>query len=502
MSFGNFQFKAPTSGGGGTGFGTLGKGGFGAVGGFGNKPGFSLPGAGGQAGQASGTPAFASGFGAKPNPTNATPAAPAPAAPSVAPTNPAPAPSSGMPTTPAPAATQNPTATSTPATGAPPPTPAKPAIATPAATTSNEPRFQPPVTTIGTQYTPGKVSHQDKQYNYCNILGMDQFSNVGRDEVRAYDYFSNQLIDNLPTPPEPSKTAAAGATGSGLFGQKTGLNSTLGQNTENKAGTGLFQTTQQTSQGVTPQDIDYKQAEYPFQQPYTVQTAAQYFLPNAHRIKSSSRIDASQSGIFAQETENYSFLFEPRKGAQKTSLSKSVATPITITADLLRCAYPVDSSIHQFTQMSTQSNENRSFKTIPPLNQAMGMKGVSNFRIFKEETITIDFQGKVDLTEFNFDKDIAIGCGFLDIYRYKRSIPPEGTGLNQKAIITFNNIWPKDPSTGTRKYTKNLRILKQFEEDLKKFCTLKNANFAFYLPDRGIFQFIVHNFNHGPIELP
>jgi nuclear pore complex protein Nup98-Nup96 len=126
---------------------------------------------------------------------------------------------------------------------------------------------------------------------------------------------------------------------------------------------------------------------------------------------------------------------------------------------------------------------------------------VQNFRITKENVATIDFHEPVDPSEVNFDKDVVLAEGLVDVYRNKRTIPGEGSGLNGPAVISMNGIWPKDQFGNRRRGTDHGR-LSAFEGELRRFCARKSADFLFYLPDRGLFQFGVANFTNGPFDLP
>jgi hypothetical protein len=115
------------------------------------------------------------------------------------------------------------------------------------------------------------------------------------------------------------------------------------------------------------------------------------------------------------------------------------------------------------------------------------MKRVPNFRILKAGVATVDFQRPVDVSQVDFQRDVLIDIGIVDIYRNKRRIPAQGNGLNTEALICMEGIGPMD--------TAGPKSKRAFERGLTEFCKNKQAQFILYRADRRIFQFLVPNFN-------
>jgi hypothetical protein len=182
-----------------------------------------------------------------------------------------------------------------------------------------------------------------------------------------------------------------------------------------------------------------------------------------------------------ERPEFWADLFVMRAGRPRVQPPERAA-PIVVRPELLRCALPVKSSAADFEWPAQARADAAPLRTIPDEARARLLGVVKNFRILREGIATIDFQSEVDVVAVDFRQDVVIDVGIVDIYRNKRRIPAEGSGLNTQAVICMEQIFPV------------ARGAADFEYRLREFCRTRNADFVFYLGNRGIFQFVVPNF--------
>jgi hypothetical protein len=355
----------------------------------------------------------------------------------------------------------------------------------------------PPITSKNVTFAPPtvKFNQSDKQYKVASILAMDQFKPYGRDELRVYDYVKDNKIDKLP--PQPVK--ATEGSGSALFSANkpsglTGLGAP-------KPATLFTGGTVQSGLNL-PANLDLKSAQgLPFAVVCAPQTAAPYFVPAAHKIRIGTKSDERQSELNTTKVEDdWSGLFISKTKACGKEFGGNER--IFISADDLAVGVPRKSEMALYDR-SEKTREVVKFKTVPPLWQIRMESGpLHHLRIWKENVATIDFQKSVNVSGFDWEKEVIISIGFVDLYRNKRLLPPDGSGLNTEALIAMEGIWPKDDVTGERQKNASMRRLEEYESELKDYCRRKNSKFVFYLRDRGLFHFIVPGFTRGPYEIP
>lgn len=382
---------------------------------------------------------------------------------------------------------------------------------------------KPPINTIDTKFEPVKVDLQDEkgatsQGNLMSISGNDKFKQYSLLELRVFDYITQKKIDELPAPPAapaPLSTASAfnptSFTASSLLGKATTAGTDANKQYTNKAA---------ENDGLTEKDIQNAQGG-PNPIPAKIYTAAEFFKPNVPKLKKTLISEISIRSEEENQFIDYSILFKPRTSS--SNRSKSVVAPIVVTAKMLDCGPPLESSTQKFapSYRDDQINENNEiegddfasyssskynlsdgYTTYPPLSKIHLSSSVKNFRISKEEVATIDFLEPVDISKLDFKKDVIIRTCFVDVYRIKKNMPKKGTGLNVRAMINMHSVWPKNETSGIRERTKNPKILSQYENSLNNFCETKEVQLIFYMKDKGILQFLVPDFSNGPFDLP
>ncbi|KAH0788926.1 nuclear pore complex protein [Histomonas meleagridis] len=344
------------------------------------------------------------------------------------------------------------------------------------------------ISTDGIKYTPQALP--GGTYKCTTIMADPKFKNYTPLELRVYDYVKKNKIEKLPPQPEKPKEAAPAAQPLSLFSKTTGTD-----NTNNNNKTFGFGAVQDHGEGLK---INWQKATYPTEIAYKVESAAPYFQP-IPKITIESR-QHGYSGTSEQQIvrhKNYSKLFQPRTS---THIKQSVV-PLVVPSKMYSLAEPAPSCLDQFRLDAPQELENKYLTTVPSLKEIGDTKKVAHFRIERQEFGAIDFQNTIDISGFDFRKDVVINERFVDVYRRKRDIPEVGTGLNTDAIITLYKVFPKDKRSGKRYKTDDLNIVNGYQSQLKEYCLSKNIRFISYHPS-GVLQFAVSCFNRGPFEFP
>ncbi|OHT00926.1 hypothetical protein TRFO_32221 [Tritrichomonas foetus] len=365
---------------------------------------------------------------------------------------------------------------------------------------------KPPVTSVGTPYSTTKVSVKttsgsDGTGNLNNIIGQEKFKNYSPLELRVFDYITQQKIAELPPPPAAPAIMTPNFTS---FSTTTTTKTTTQAPASGTNTSGTYAATDATEQ-LSETAIQNAQG-LPTPMAAKIMTAAEFFKPNTTKLKKFQRTEVSIKHEDTQKFVDYSILFKPKS----TLRSKTVAAPIVVNSSLLKCGVPVEESTKEFYVLPTNDHfdeapkieESKTFKTFPAIKDIHNLNSVKNFRISKTDVATIDFLNDVNISNINFNKDIIIRSCLVDVYRIKKAIPQEGTGMNTKAMIVMNGAWPKNIANGIREKPRLPAQQKDYENVLKEYCGSKNAQFVFYLAEQGIFQFIVPNFNNGPFDLP
>ena len=323
-----------------------------------------------------------------------------------------------------------------------------------------------------------------------SIFALDKFKAYGPEELRVFDYICKGVIDKMPAVSRSAQGALFGREAVKKEEQKPATTTTT------TTGGGLFaaSTTQTTSQ----KDIEWDDAinKQLRTRESEISTSADYFQPETRQVLVDTEVELAMVRK-VDGADRYWRLFNPVR--MKARIERDVeVSVIHVNPELLRPAAYLEPAKARKAEESLLK-----FKTVPPLSQIRGTSTVvPNFRIMKENVASIDFQKAVDVGAVDFEQDIAMARGFVDIYRTKRTIPQEGTGLNTDAIVSMWGIWPKDPETGNRVEITDPEKIKHYKAKLKEFCAKKHANFAFYIPERGFFQFVVPNFLMGPYVVP
>ena len=153
------------------------------------------------------------------------------------------------------------------------------------------------------------------------------------------------------------------------------------------------------------------------------------------------------------------------------------------------------------------------YYTIPRYSEIVKMLdsdgncNVENFTIGREDYGNIFFPGVTNVAGLNLDEIVFIRNKEVIVYPDERGKPDMGKGLNKKAQITLDKVWPViksksgDGSSGggssrssETPSPEKLASMK-YEEKLRRACDKLGARFVEYRPETGSWVFRVEHFS-------
>lgn len=139
--------------------------------------------------------------------------------------------------------------------------------------------------------------------------------------------------------------------------------------------------------------------------------------------------------------------------------------------------------------------------TIPSLKQLATMIGpdgrcvVDGFTVAREGYGNVYFPGRTDVTGLNLDEIVHFRRKEITIYPEDDDKPPVGEGLNKKAQVTLDCVWPNDKTTHEAvKDPEKLKVL-GYQEKLERVTARIGGKFLDYRPDTGSWVFEVKHFS-------
>lgn len=88
----------------------------------------------------------------------------------------------------------------------------------------------------------------------------------------------------------------------------------------------------------------------------------------------------------------------------------------------------------------------------------------------------------------------------VTVYPDDSKKPPEGEGLNRRAEITLDRVWPVDKSTGEYITNPERLAVMRYEERLARAAHRLQAKFIEYRPETGSWVFRVNHFSKYGLE--
>ncbi|XP_058924703.1 nuclear pore complex protein Nup98-Nup96 isoform X5 [Kogia breviceps] len=120
---------------------------------------------------------------------------------------------------------------------------------------------------------------------------------------------------------------------------------------------------------------------------------------------------------------------------------------------------------------------------------------VSDFTIGRKGYGSIYFEGDVNLTNLNLDDIVHIRRKEVIVYLDDNQKPPMGEGLNRKAEVTLDGVWPTDKTSRCLIKSPDRLADINYEGRLEAVSRKQGAQFKEYRPETGSWVFKVSHFS-------
>lgn len=120
---------------------------------------------------------------------------------------------------------------------------------------------------------------------------------------------------------------------------------------------------------------------------------------------------------------------------------------------------------------------------------------VENFSIGRKGYGSIFFPGEVNVTGLNLDEIVHFRRKEVIVYPDDKNKPVEGEGLNRRAEVTLDGVWPNDKTTCTQIRSPERLTEMNYEGRLEKASRKQGARFLEYRPETGSWVFEVSHFS-------
>ncbi|XP_070699287.1 nuclear pore complex protein Nup98-Nup96 isoform X2 [Pempheris klunzingeri] len=141
------------------------------------------------------------------------------------------------------------------------------------------------------------------------------------------------------------------------------------------------------------------------------------------------------------------------------------------------------------------------YYTIPSMEDLADMTDenaecvVENFTIGRKGYGSIFFPGEVNVTGLNLDEIVHFRRKEVIVYPDDKNKPPEGEGLNRRAEVTLDGVWPNDKTTCSQIRSPDRLSDMNYEGRLEKASRKQGARFLEYRPETGSWVFEVAHFS-------
>ncbi|XP_069496441.1 nuclear pore complex protein Nup98-Nup96 isoform X2 [Ambystoma mexicanum] len=141
------------------------------------------------------------------------------------------------------------------------------------------------------------------------------------------------------------------------------------------------------------------------------------------------------------------------------------------------------------------------YYTIPSLEELAQMTDqygeciVNNLTIGRKGYGSIFFEGEVNLTNLNLDEIVHIRRKEVIVYLDDDKKPPIGEGLNRRAEVTLDGVWPMDKTTRCLIKSPDRLSEMSYESRLEAASRKQGAHFKDYRPETGSWVFKVDHFS-------
>uniref|UniRef100_A0A672Y6M6 Nuclear pore complex protein Nup98-Nup96 n=1 Tax=Sphaeramia orbicularis TaxID=375764 RepID=A0A672Y6M6_9TELE len=120
---------------------------------------------------------------------------------------------------------------------------------------------------------------------------------------------------------------------------------------------------------------------------------------------------------------------------------------------------------------------------------------VENFTVGRKGYGSIFFPGEVNVTGLHLDEIVHFRRKEVIVYPDDKNKPPEGEGLNRRAEVTLDGVWPNDKTTCTQIRSPERLTDMNYEGRLEKASRKQGARFLEYRPETGSWVFEVAHFS-------
>ncbi|XP_026668597.1 nuclear pore complex protein Nup98-Nup96 isoform X2 [Ceratina calcarata] len=140
------------------------------------------------------------------------------------------------------------------------------------------------------------------------------------------------------------------------------------------------------------------------------------------------------------------------------------------------------------------------YYTIPPLEELDkyvidGKCIVQNFTVGREGYGNVYFPESFDIYGLNLDEIVHFRHKEVVIYPDDEKKPPVGQGLNRKAQVTLEQVWPHDKSLHKPITDPQRLAAMNYEEKLRRVSAKHDTRFLEYRPETGSWVFRVDHFS-------
>ncbi|XP_074466676.1 nuclear pore complex protein Nup98-Nup96 isoform X2 [Sebastes fasciatus] len=120
---------------------------------------------------------------------------------------------------------------------------------------------------------------------------------------------------------------------------------------------------------------------------------------------------------------------------------------------------------------------------------------VDNFTVGRKGYGSIFFPGEVNVTGLNLDEIVHFRRKEVIVYPDDKNKPPEGEGLNRRAEVTLDGVWPNDKTSCTQIRSPERLTEMNYEGRLEKASRKQGARFLEYRTETGSWVFEVAHFS-------
>ncbi|XP_077448682.1 nuclear pore complex protein Nup98-Nup96 isoform X1 [Stigmatopora argus] len=141
------------------------------------------------------------------------------------------------------------------------------------------------------------------------------------------------------------------------------------------------------------------------------------------------------------------------------------------------------------------------YYTIPSIEELADMVDdggecvVDNFTIGRKGYGSIFFPGSVNVTGLDLDEIVHFRRKEVIVYPDDKKKPSEGEGLNRRAEVTLDGVWPNDKTSCTQIRSPERLTDMNYEGRLEKAARKQGARFLEYRPETGSWVFEVSHFS-------